>query len=139
MAGGFKELKAWQRGMDLAEAVYAVCEKLPERERFGLNDQMRRAAVSVPSNIAEGQGRQSKLDFKRCLRIALGSAQELETQLLLAVRLGFVLLEDVKPSLRLCDEVAKTIWGLLKSDVFASSNAATGHSRLPTPHSTASV
>ena len=139
MAGGFKDLKAWQKRMDLVEEVYALCERLPENERFGLSDQMRRAAVSVPSNIAEGHGRQSNLDFKRFLRIAMGSTRELETQLLLTTRLGFVSLEQAKPSLRLIDDVAKMLWGLMKSDLSISRNAATDRSRPSTADLTASA
>lgn len=79
----FKNLTVWQKGMNLVKEVYFLGKYLPNNEKFGLYSQMTRAAVSIPSNIAEGCGRQSDKEFKRFLEIALGSAYELETQLLL--------------------------------------------------------
>ncbi len=80
----FRELTVWQRSMQLAREVYRITIKLPDDERFGLTSQMRRCAVSVASNIAEGSKRRTKQDFTQFLKIASGSAAELETQLLLA-------------------------------------------------------
>ena len=85
----FKELKVWQKAMDLSVAIYQVTAAFPNEEQFGLVSQLRRATVSIPSNIAEGSGRKSAKDFIRFLRIADGSAAEVETQLLLAEKLGF--------------------------------------------------
>lgn len=116
MAGGFKDLRAWQRGMDLVEKTYRLSDGFPKEEAFGLRDQIRRAAVSVPSNIAEGSGRITKLDFKRFLRISLGSVCEVETQILLAKRLGYITLEQAKPALQDVDETGKMIRGLLQSN-----------------------
>jgi four helix bundle protein len=82
-------LQVWQRGMELAEAIYAVTKKFPKEELYGLTMQLRRAAVSIPSNIAEGSQRSSDKDFANFVLIAKGSLAELETQLLLAERLGF--------------------------------------------------
>ena len=79
----FRDLTLWQKAMELAEAVYALCKQLPDVERFGLISQMQRAAVSIPSNIAEGHGRYSDNDFIRFLQIANGSKCELQTQILL--------------------------------------------------------
>ena len=79
----FKELTVWKRSMELAKQVYLLTESLPASERYGLVDQMRRSAVSIPSNIAEGRNRGTRKDFAQFLRIAIGSAAELETQLLL--------------------------------------------------------
>lgn len=84
----FKELNIWKRSMDLAVDVYALSASFPNEERFGLTSQIRRSTVSIPSNIAEGSGRRSNKDFARFLDISLGSAFELETQLLLAERLN---------------------------------------------------
>lgn len=84
----FRDLVAWQRAVDLCEAVYAVSREFPPEERFGLTAQLRRSAVSVPSNIAEGYGRGRQQDYIRFLSIARGSLYELETQLILAARLG---------------------------------------------------
>jgi len=80
----FKDLIVWQRSMDLTREIYLVTEKLPQKEVFGLQSQMRRCAVSIPSNIAEGKKRKTRKDFLQFLHIADGSAAELETQLLLA-------------------------------------------------------
>ena len=88
MANSYKDLLVWQKAKSLAVAVYRATERFPKSELFGLTSQMRRAAVSVVSNIAEGQGRGSKPDFTKFLCMALGSLLELETQLEIAVELG---------------------------------------------------
>ena len=80
----YKELIVWQKAFTLAELVYQLTEQFPEKEKYGLASQMRRAAVSIPSNIAEGKKRGTRKDFVRFLRIADGSVAELETQVLLA-------------------------------------------------------
>jgi len=80
----FKELVVWQRSMELAKEIYKVTEKFPKSEQYGLSSQMRRAAVSIPSNIAEGKKRRTRKDFTQFLRIAAGSAAELETQVTLS-------------------------------------------------------
>ncbi|MCY4780819.1 four helix bundle protein [Sphingobacterium sp. UT-1RO-CII-1] len=85
-----KDLKVWQESMDLVVSVYETVRFFPKEEVYGLTSQIKRAAVSIPSNIAEGAGRQSQAEFIRFLYIALGSASELETQLELAFRLGFI-------------------------------------------------
>jgi four helix bundle protein len=105
----FRDLVVWQKAMDLAELVYAVSRKFPESERYALTLQVRRAVVSVPSNIAEGYGRHSTADYIRFLQIALGSAYELETQLDLAVRLKLVERDIVKDALELCSEIEKML------------------------------
>lgn len=87
MKGDFKELKVWQKSMDLAKDIYCIVRSLPIEERYALADQMRRAAVSIPSNIAEGYGKNSDKEFIRFLFIARGSLSELETQLYLCIRL----------------------------------------------------
>jgi len=79
----YRDLIVWQKAMDVATEIYKICKKLPKEELFALSDQMRRAAVSIPSNIAEEQARISKNEFIRLLSIAQGSRAELETQLLL--------------------------------------------------------
>jgi len=80
----------WQRAVDLVLKVYEATDCFPQKEVFGLTNQLRRASVSIPSNIAEGQGRNTTRDFLRFLAMARGSLQELETQLLIAYRLGFL-------------------------------------------------
>ena len=84
----FKELKVWQRGMEVIENVYQLTSEFPPNERFNLVSQMNRSSISIPSNIAEGSSRQSNVDSKRFLEIALGSSFELETQIIAVKRIG---------------------------------------------------
>ncbi|WP_373083428.1 four helix bundle protein [Zhongshania sp.] len=86
----YQKLLVWQEAMDLVVGVYRITERLPASERFGLCQQLRRAAVSIPSNIAEGAGRHSDKDFIRFLNIANGSLLEVETQLLIALQLKYI-------------------------------------------------
>jgi four helix bundle protein len=108
-----KELIVWQKAMDLVIEVYKLTDKFPQREMYGLSSQIRRAAVSVPSNIAEGRGRNSRKDFIHFIRIAYGSASELETQLLIARRLNFIKEKDSDSALSLLSEVAKMLYTML--------------------------
>lgn len=85
----FKEMLVWQKSMDLVEEVYRIIKLLPSDERYALIDQIKRSSVSIPSNIAEGRGRNSDREFLRFLNIANGSAYELETQLIICQRLGY--------------------------------------------------
>lgn len=87
MLNSFKELIVWQRGIELTEEIYKLTDKFPKHETYGLASQMRRAAVSIPSNIAEGQQRKNLKEFLQFLRISFGSAAELETQLIISRRL----------------------------------------------------
>ena len=86
----YRDLKVWQAGIELAVECYRLTAQFPSHERFGLASQIRRAAVSIPSNIAEGQGRRRTREFLRFLAIAYGSLMELETQILLSTRLEYV-------------------------------------------------
>jgi four helix bundle protein len=109
----FRNLLVWQKAMDLARAIYTETETLPQKEMFGLQSQMRRAAVSVPSNIAEGHGGLDDGHFRQFLATSRGSLFELETQLELAAGLKFL---DKAKAVRLieqCEEVARMINGLL--------------------------
>jgi four helix bundle protein len=115
MVARYKDLVAWRKAMDLVVEVYRLTNGFPECERFGLTNQIRRAAVSVPSNIAEGQGRGMQKAFLLHLRIARGSLQELETQLLIASRLGYSTAEEISFVLALADEVSRVLSGLLRS------------------------
>ena len=90
MINSYKDLKVWNKAMDLTTMVYDALKTFPPKEEYGLSSQMRRSSVSIPSNIAEGYGRNSTLDYCRFLQIALGSAYELETQVELARRLDYV-------------------------------------------------
>lgn len=89
-----RELRVWRDGIDLVKQVYEITRQFPEEERFGLVAQMRRAAVSIPSNIAEGAARSSRADFARLVAIARGSVAELETQYIIAVQLGYIREDD---------------------------------------------
>lgn len=111
----YRNLVAWQRAMELAEAAYRLTERLPDAERFGLTSQARRAAVSVPSNIAEGHGRGTPRALLSFVRIANGSMKELETQLLLSQRLGYLTADDLRPVMGLADEVGRLLTGLRRS------------------------
>jgi four helix bundle protein len=90
MRVGYERLEVWQKGMDLAVLVYDLIRCFPADERFSLADQMRRCAVSIPSNIAEGTARASKKEFAQFLYIAIGSAAELDTQIQIAQRVGYI-------------------------------------------------
>jgi four helix bundle protein len=108
----YKDLLVWQRGMALAKFVYKLSSRFPVDRRYGLISQMHRAAVSVPSNIAEGQARHSTKEFLQFLSHAQGSLAELETQLLLSVHLGFANEQGVAPDLKAVDELQKMILSL---------------------------
>ena len=111
----YKELLVWQKGMELAERVYRLTEKFPPEERFGLISQMRRAAVSAPSNITEGQARQSTREFLQFISHAMGSLAELETQLILSERLGRWTTEDAVESHRLIADLDRMLRALRRS------------------------
>lgn len=111
----YRELIAWQKAMDLVVEVYRATASFPREEVYGLTNQLRRAAVSVPSNIAEGQGRGVGGEFAHHLRIAIGSRQELETQVLVAERLGFLPKELAGSVLSCAEEVGRLLTGLLRS------------------------
>ena len=101
--------------MDLVEVVYHLTKRFPSEELYGLTSQIRRAAVSVPSNIAEGQGRSSPNDFARFLSIAHGSLREVETQILIAVRLKYLHENDADQAIKLCGETGRILNGLMNS------------------------
>jgi four helix bundle protein len=115
MIKNYRDLVAWQKALDLAEAVYRETRPFPHEEKYGLTAQMRRAAVSVPSNIAEGQGRRSDRPFSLHLSIAHGSLRELETQVLLSGRLGYLSESRVSELLEATSEVGRLVTGLDKS------------------------
>jgi four helix bundle protein len=105
----FKDLLVWQRGMALAKWIYEITRTFPSDERFGLAAQMRRAAVSIPSNIAEGQARQTTGEFVQFISHAEGSLAELETQLRLSVELGFCLERGIQNDFQLMEELRKML------------------------------
>jgi four helix bundle protein len=111
----YQELFAWQKAMDLAEETYRITRDFPSEERFGLTSQLRRAAVSVPSNVAEGHERGSTSDYVRYLHIARGSLAEAETQIVPATRLKFLNGKAADLWLTRASEVGRLINGLIAS------------------------
>ena len=111
----YRELIVWQKAMELAKLVYQVTKQFPDDENFGLTSQIRRAAVSVPSNIAEGQGRLTKGEFKQFLGHARGSVFEVETQAELANEFGFLAEQRAEKVIELTSEVSRLLNGLISS------------------------
>jgi four helix bundle protein len=106
---GYRDIKVWQGAMRLATEVYRLSAQFPKHETYGLSSQIQRSAVFVPSNIAEGHGRNSNKEFYHFLGVALGSLSELETQIILAQQLGYLTEEIISPALEISSEVAKMI------------------------------
>jgi four helix bundle protein len=115
MGRSYRDLVAWQKAMDLVTATYRAPAGFPKDELFGLTSQLRRAAVSIPSNIAEGQGRLSEKEFRYFLGQARGSLMEVETQLQIAENLGYLQKEQTRSLLQSCAEVGRILNGLLAS------------------------
>ena len=115
MLKSFKELTVWQNAYQLTLEVYRITCAFPSSEQYGLASQMKRASVSIPSNIAEGYKRQSRKEYLQFLAIASGSTGELETQLLLSKDLGFLGIEHFQRVSRLLEEVSKGLGNLMKS------------------------
>ena|SRR5436305_1324654 len=115
MSNTYRDLIAWQKAMDLAQEIYAITSAFPVDERYGLISQMRRCAVSIASDIAEGQGRLTTRDWQHFLSQARGSTHELETQLLLSRRLKFGEVSRLDHGLQSTEEVGRIINGLLNS------------------------
>ena len=113
-ASSYQDLIVWQKSMELAAEIYKLVKKLPKEELFSLSDQMRKAAVSIPSNIAEGQDRNSNREFARFLTIARGSKAELETQLQICVKVGYLADSDILEATRLLAEIGKMLTALIK-------------------------
>tara|TARA_B100000745_G_scaffold285463_1_gene220731 strand:+ start:3885 stop:4238 length:354 start_codon:yes stop_codon:yes gene_type:complete len=110
MIKSFKDLVVWQKSFNLVQDVYAATEQLPQSELYGLSSQIRRSAVSIPSNIAEGSKRSTSKDYIQFLRVAYGSSAELETQLLLAKALYNIEVDD---PLGLVEEIQKMLQSLI--------------------------
>ena len=108
----YRELEVWQMAMNLAEQCYQVTRTFPKEEMFGMTSQIRRAAASIPANIAEGQGRQHTKEFLNHLSIARGSLKELETHLLLSQRVGLLTEAKVKPLLEMTDRISRMLSAL---------------------------
>jgi four helix bundle protein len=111
----FRDLIAWQKAMDLVVAIYHLTDDWPPQERYGLTQQLRRSAVSVPSNIAEGQGRRSDREFVHFLRIAHGSLREAETQITLGQHFGYCSIDSEERILIRSAEVGRLLQGLIRA------------------------
>ena len=112
----YRELIVWQKSMDLAARIYTITRSYPAEERFGITSQMRRAATSIPANIAEGQARRSTGEFLQSLGIARGSLAELETFLTLSERLELLAKTDSESLLNACAEINEEAWATLNSN-----------------------
>jgi four helix bundle protein len=115
MGQSFKDLIAWQKAADLTVEIYKLTSVFPDSERFGLSNQMRRAAVSIASNIAEGYGRSTKGEYHLFLGHARGSCCEVETQILISRRLGFGTPSALDAAEHLCNDVGRLLGALMKS------------------------
>jgi len=113
----FRELLVWQKGIELTKAVYCLTQKFPAEEKFGVVSQLRRAAVSVPSNIAEGQARRSSGEFSQFISVSLGSLAELETQLIIVSELGIASCNQTEPLIVRIHELQKMLHSL-RSKIF---------------------
>ena len=111
----FKDLTVWQKAMELVAEVYLLVKKLPNEELFALSDQIRRSSISIPSNIAEGQARNSVKEFIHFLAIAKGSKAELETQLLLCVKINYLNNTEIENAINLIQEIGKMLNALQNS------------------------
>ena len=109
----YKDLIVWRKAMDLVYHIYQITKLFPKEEIYGLTSQLRRAAVSVASNIAEGQARKSKLQFKYFLTIAKGSIAEIDTQLLIAIRLNYIQEIQIKDLITIREEVSKMLSSMI--------------------------
>lgn len=111
----YRELRVWQRSIDLVSAIYKLTDHFPKSELFALTNQMRRASISIPSNIAEGYSRKSRQEYIQFLRIAFGSGAELETQLHIATTLRFVKANETEEVSKILEEVMKMLNKLITS------------------------
>jgi four helix bundle protein len=114
VSGSYKDLRVWQESFALSVAIYKFTRDFPSEEVYGLTSQLRRSAVSIPSNIAEGYGRGTRRDYRSFICIARGSALELQTQLAIASELGFGRATAMKDVRFHAEEVGKMLWGLLQ-------------------------
>ncbi|MGA7794753.1 MAG: four helix bundle protein [Candidatus Acidiferrales bacterium] len=110
----YRDLVVWTRAMDIVEVCYKLSKQIPQSEIYGLISQIRRAAVSIPANVAEGQGRKTLGEYIQHLSIANGSLKELETHLMIAGRLQYVNEDEIIPALEACSEIGRMLAGLIQ-------------------------
>lgn len=111
----YRDLVVWQKAIKLAKNIYLITHEFPKHELYGLADQLRRAAVSIPSNIAEGQSRQHTTEFRQFLHIALGSSSEVDTQVVIAFELGYITSEQAEALYAQISEIRRMLRGLISS------------------------
>jgi four helix bundle protein len=126
----FRELDIWKSAMELAQHIYLLCRLLPSEERFGLSSQLQRSAISIPSNIAEGAGRNHAREFVQFLHVAMASSFELETQLILANKLGYTTENDTHQILEKLTILQKQLNAFIKTQ----KSKLTPNPQLPTPN-----
>lgn len=110
----FEDLFIWQKGIELAKTIYQITKEFPAEEKYGLGDQIRRASVSVPSNIAEGYGRRTSNDYRQFLHISLGSLYEIQTQLKIGRELNIITVENYNKANNLAKEIDRMIYAITK-------------------------
>ena len=110
----FKDLEIWQRSIGLVEEIYRITKSFPQEETYGLSSQLRRAAISIPSNIAEGFARSSEKEYKQFLYVSLGSCAEVSTQITIADRLGYLKQEKADVLSDEVEQISKMTMGLIK-------------------------
>lgn len=130
MIKSYKDLSVWKAGLDIVDSVYKLAERMPDREKYVLASQMTRAAVSIPSNIAEGHTRQHTSEYRQFCSIALGSCAELETQLEIALRRKYISQADFKVLAELLDHEGRMLTNLIKT-LNTNSRSTTPVSRYP--------
>jgi len=111
----YRDLRVWQEGMDIAFACYQITKTFPKEEMYGMTSQIRRAAASIPANIAEGYGREYRAEYIQFLRIAQGSLKELETHLLLAARVELTTTQAISPIIKLKESLGRMLRSLIRS------------------------
>jgi four helix bundle protein len=114
MAKSFRDLLVWQRARELAGLPYRLTQRFPRQETFGLTAQLRRAGISVVGNIAEGSGRGTRTDYRGFLRMARGSALEIESHLVIAQDLGFGDREQIERAEQMTEEISKMLWAIIQ-------------------------
>ncbi|NEQ86353.1 MAG: four helix bundle protein [Moorea sp. SIO2I5] len=111
----YRDLRVWQKGMDVAESCYVITREFPKQEIYGMTAQIRRAAASIPANIAEGYGREYRGEYVQFLRIAQGSLKELETHLFLSVRVKLATSGAINPIIDECEALGRMLRSLIRS------------------------
>ena len=115
VGGNYRDLRVWNAAISLVVEIYGITDTFPRTERFGLTSQLRRAAVAVPSNIAEGRARTTRGEYKNALSVARGSVAEVEVQLTLAERLGYVQSSMLANAFDLCDAISRMLTNLKRA------------------------